>query len=676
MNSEQLKVMKPEQLSHPKYRPDIDGLRALAVLAVVAFHAFPAWFKGGFVGVDIFFVISGYLISSIIFENLSRGTFSFIEFYVRRVKRIFPALLIVLFACLVFGWWALLAEEYQQLGKHVAAGAGFVSNFALWGESGYFDSAAELKPLLHLWSLGIEEQFYIVWPLFICFAWRFRDHLLAITLLILLCSFGLNLFQISTDPIATFYSPNTRYWELLVGASLAHLTLFKKARLQAFQSGSHHAMSFLGLSLIFLAFALVTKDSVFPGWWAVLPTIGAALLICAGPQAWFNRVFLSNKLFVWIGLISFPLYLWHWPLLSFAHIVEGDMPSRWIRIVAIALAILLAYLTYRFVEKPMRSNQRSAKKAGVLIALMLLVGLTGYICYQQGGFDGKGYRTKERSAFANYFENSLPQWKYYESIGRYEKYRQDCDFYDVDAYRAGHATKLPRPNISASCYQKDPSKSKTLLLWGDSHAQQLYYGLNKNLPSDWQVLIVASSACMPNASVKNDSSTDYCAKSNRFAQSTIKQVKPDIVLIAQTKGHGFREMQALQLASEQLGAKKALFLGPVLHWKGTLPNIVMRKLWTNTPERTLIGVDNDFISINAQIKKQFQQSGQTNYLDAIGVFCNSLGCLTRIGNDRRADIVTYDYGHLTPIASDYLAQHLLVSSVLNPIQTPSPEKLQ
>ena len=147
-------------LSHPKYRPDIDGLRAIAVLAVVAFHAFPNWIKGGFIGVDVFFVISGYLISTIIFENLDKGTFRFSQFYARRIKRIFPALLLVLIACFAFGWLALLADEYKQLGKHIAAGAGFISNFILWNESGYFDNSAESKPLLHLWSLGIEERGY------------------------------------------------------------------------------------------------------------------------------------------------------------------------------------------------------------------------------------------------------------------------------------------------------------------------------------------------------------------------------------------------------------------------------------------------------------------------------------------------------------------------------------
>ena len=176
----------PSHLSHPKYRPDIDGLRAVAVLAVVTFHAFPTWMKGGFLGVDVFFVISGFLISTIIFENLDSGTFSFSEFYVRRVRRIFPALVVVLLACLGFGWFVLLADELNQLGKHVAASAGFVSNFVSGSEAGYFDNSAETKPLLHLWSLGIEEQFYIVWPLLLWFAWKKKLNLLTLAVVVAL----------------------------------------------------------------------------------------------------------------------------------------------------------------------------------------------------------------------------------------------------------------------------------------------------------------------------------------------------------------------------------------------------------------------------------------------------------------------------------------------------------
>lgn len=213
---------------HPEYRSDIDGLRAVAILSVVGFHAFPFWVKGGFVGVDIFFVISGFLISTIIFGNLERNTFSFIEFYSRRIKRIFPALLVVLIACFAFGWFALLADDYKQLGKHMAAGAGFASNIVLWNESGYFDKAAETKPLLHLWSLGIEEQFYIVWPLLLWFAWKSRFNLLAMTFSVVAVSFVLNVRGIRTDAVAAFYSPQTRFWELLVGSVLAWLTLHKR----------------------------------------------------------------------------------------------------------------------------------------------------------------------------------------------------------------------------------------------------------------------------------------------------------------------------------------------------------------------------------------------------------------------------------------------------------------
>lgn len=218
-----------EHLIHPKYRPDIDGLRAVAVLSVVGFHAFPLFVKGGFIGVDIFFVISGYLISIIIVGSLERNSFSFIEFYSRRIKRIFPALLLVLIACFAFGWDALLADEYKQLGKHIAGGAGFISNFLFWGDSGYFDNAAETKPLLHLWSLGIEEQFYIIWPLLLWLAWKKRFNLLTITIAVVVISFALNIGEVKgDDAVAAFYSPQTRFWELLVGSVLAYMTMHRQ----------------------------------------------------------------------------------------------------------------------------------------------------------------------------------------------------------------------------------------------------------------------------------------------------------------------------------------------------------------------------------------------------------------------------------------------------------------
>lgn len=419
-------------LSHPKYRPDIDGLRAVAVLAVVAFHAFPSWVRGGFIGVDVFFVISGYLISTIIFENLDKGTFSFTEFYSRRIRRIFPALLLVLIACFTFGWFALLADEYKQLGKHIAAGAGFISNFTLWNEAGYFDNLTETKPLLHLWSLAIEEQFYIVWPLLLWLAWKRKFNLLTITIVVAIASFVLNIKGIKQDIVATFYSPQTRFWELLSGSLLAWITLYKKdtftnvklklddwlsrivhsEKQEADSKTLSNVLSFIGLLLLVYGFWRINKELSFPGQWALVPVLGAVLIITAGSKALVNRTILSNKVAVWFGLISYPLYLWHWPILSFAHIVQSD--SRNIRIAAVVLSILLAWLTYKLIERPLRFGNFSKLKVTILVFLMTLIGTLGYYTYSQvnlcsyRGFEDMVFK---RKGFKHGFGCSLAWYK-------------------------------------------------------------------------------------------------------------------------------------------------------------------------------------------------------------------------------------------------------------------------
>lgn len=354
----------------------------------------------GFIGVDIFFVISGYLISSIIFENLDHGSFSFTQFYGRRIKRIFPALTAVLLSCLVFGWFALLADEFKQLGKHMAAGAAFVSNFALWQESGYFNNAAETKPLLHLWSLAIEEQFYIFWPLLVWLTWKRKTLFLALCISLLIASFALNVHQVRIDPTATFYSPASRVWELLVGVLLAYM----RVRPMRWQPTTRQlgAASTLGMLLIAFGLYKIDKLRAFPGTWALLPTLGTFCLIFAGPTAWFNRLVLSNRLLVWVGLISFPLYLWHWPLLTFSRIVESQTPSPLFRLCALALSVLLAWLTYRLIEKPIRTGENSRFKIATLCVLMTILGIFGYLSFQNKGFPE---RTAAKVATINSWEN-------------------------------------------------------------------------------------------------------------------------------------------------------------------------------------------------------------------------------------------------------------------------------
>jgi len=337
---------------HPKYRPDIDGLRAIAVGSVLAYHAFPSLLPGGFIGVDIFFVISGFLITTILLQSLAAGDFSYRDFYARRIRRIFPALVLVLLATLAFGWYVLLPGEFSQLGKQTTGGAAFFANLVFLGEAGYFDATAETKPLLHLWSLGIEEQFYIFWPLLLGLAWRRRWPMLRVTLAVAVISFLVNVLTVQPHRAAAFYSPLSRAWELMAGGLLAAM------RLQAASNGSaqprpwtKHVQSVVGMGLIVLGLFMTRSTKAFPGWWALLPVLGAVSCIAAGPNGVLNRYLLSNRVMVWIGLISYPLYLWHWPLLSYARIVAGGEPPLQVRVVLVVAAVVLAWATYRFLER-------------------------------------------------------------------------------------------------------------------------------------------------------------------------------------------------------------------------------------------------------------------------------------------------------------------------------------
>ncbi|WP_206081316.1 acyltransferase family protein [Mariprofundus ferrooxydans] len=430
--------LKHPHLIHPNYRPDIDGLRAVAVMAVVGYHAFPGMIQGGFIGVDIFFVISGYLISTIIFSSLERDRFSLAEFYVRRIRRIFPALVFVLLAVFIFGWYVLLSDEFAQLGKHMAGGAGFVSNFILWNESGYFDREAVTKPLLHLWSLGIEEQFYIFWPLLLAFVWKRRHwSFLQITTLIAVASFAANIYLIYTDPVGSFYSPISRFWELMVGGALAYMVLHRPQMISRFRN----VRSLLGFTLIGVALVLLEKTSAFPGWWALLPAMGAFFIISAGPNAWLNKKLLSGRVMLWIGLISYPLYLWHWPLLSFADILGNGVVPRDFRIAAVLFSVLLAWLTYRFIESPLRSGHRKIPVTSGLLLIMsgvVIIGLLGY----------KGVITprNDNVALANIIE-ATKDWQY----------PGDSEPYD--------------PGVSGTYIYKSKRSDITLFI-GDSHVEQ------------------------------------------------------------------------------------------------------------------------------------------------------------------------------------------------------------
>lgn len=362
------------------YRGDIDGLRAIAVCSVVIYHFFPNHLPGGFVGVDIFFVISGFLISQIALSLSEKGQWSYSRFYTRRINRIFPALVLVLLVNMALGWYALVPNEFQSLGKHIAGSAGFIVNFLLWGEAGYFDAAASTKPLLHMWSLAIEEQFYIVWPIVMTTIMglaRRRAFILLACLILISLAFSATLTY--RDPDAAYYSPLSRFFELAIGGFLAFLYQNRrdyKIRIYG------EILSAIGLLVILASMFLVNDKSPFPGFTALLPVLGTAAVIWAGPNTFTNRWGLSLKPMIWMGLISYPLYLWHWPLLVWGKLIRmSDHLSAKDRLALIALAVALAWLTFLFVERPVRkrNNRRTAIALASVMAVLLALGLSSWL---------------------------------------------------------------------------------------------------------------------------------------------------------------------------------------------------------------------------------------------------------------------------------------------------------
>ena len=399
------------QVSQPSsytssYRSEIDGLRAFAVLSVVAFHAFPSWLKGGFIGVDVFFVISGFLITSHIFENLEKGRFSLSDFYGRRIRRIFPALILVMVCSLIFGWFVLLADEYNQLGIHVASGAAFLSNFVFASEVGYFNIASESKPMLHLWSLAVEEQFYIFFPLLLLFASKVRANLLFVCLIILFASLIVNLSFVDRFPTETFFWPFGRFWELLFGSVLAWFMLYRssanaylpKFLFLTYKLGSvgktlnkTSLLTLVGILLLAASVFLIDKSMLFPSYTAVWPVLGASLIIIGGSQNYIAKGLLCNKLAIWFGLISYPLYLWHWPILSYLHIIEDGDPHRNEKILAVLLSIFLAWVTYKFIEKPIRFGDGNKTRRTVALSIgVFLVALFGLYISSLNPKEGRG----------------------------------------------------------------------------------------------------------------------------------------------------------------------------------------------------------------------------------------------------------------------------------------------
>ncbi len=594
-------------------------------MLVMNFHAFPNALPGGFIGVDVFFVISGFLITSIITRELELGRFSLVEFYNRRIRRIFPALIVVLSVTLALGWFWMLPSAFAQLGGDSFASAAFLANIALLLQSGYFDVESAKKPLLHLWSLGIEEQFYLFWPLLLMLAARFRMSIIAMAALLGIASFLLNVALIGSNPIAAFYLPFTRAFELLAGAVLACGWINVNH-----SSAASNWRAWIGVALIVVAAAVLDSHRAFPGWWAVLPVAGSALLLSA-PAAWVNRIVLAIPPLVWIGLISYPLYLWHWPLLVFGEMIKFRPLTLLERDLILLASTLLAWATYRFVEIPFRFGLPSRRKMFSLGAGMAMVAVAGMAVIWGRGFDFR--LPPEIRAMASVQTESF-KWRVHECLLDLSK---ETDFAD-------------------SCVERD--RRPLVLIWGNSTAGALLPGLRKAQETrNFGIAQLTSNSCIPalNADIEG---TPNCRAMNDKVFSLVRQIKPDIVLL-----HGTWEKHLDNVAETVVALKKetnarVVVLGGVPAWPRGLPSEVLRYFILHRaliPERSPGAVPPT--AYDAVMRARLEPLG-AEFISASDVFCNAQGCLTRIG-DVPADITVSDQLHITEKGSVFLIASII-----------------
>lgn len=643
-------VGKLQRIRHDSaYRSDIDGLRAVSIGAVLLYHLFPARVPGGFVGVDIFFVISGYLIAGMISADIERGTFSFLNFYGRRIRRLLPALICVLGACLAVGWYFLLPGEYAVLGTHVAASVGFVENFVLHNESGYFDTSIQDKPVMHLWSLAVEEQFYLFYPIALYASLRMGISALSTTAGILVVSFIANLLRVSQHPVEAFFLPHARFWEIMVGACLAFAKPGSLRPSSPMAGTLANPFSAFGISAIIGSVLLVPDVNSFPGVQALAPTLGAALVISAGSEAWINKKLLSNSPVVFLGLISYPLYLWHWPLLSFFHIYDPSyLFARQDKFVILAASLALAYLTYRYVELPIRYGGNGFLKAASLVPPFASLGLFAVVASLTAGFPA-------RTPLAGVPERAGPD---FFVANRYKKCLLDPD--------------APADDYDKSCVDP-PNGKKLVFIWGDSYSASLYPGLKRVFGDTVRFAQFSRGSCpailgLPFWQLGN---IPICAENNRRIVAAMVADHADEVIIYSYWEAYSADWSPASKAGEQListiqklkqsGIRNILVIGPAPLWPGGLVKVLMHE-WQRThyahpPERMSVGLSPATRTLDKEMRSLVTTIPEVSYFSAYAAFCDARGCLTRLaGDDHKLPVV--DSGHLSLEGAIFLARQL------------------
>jgi peptidoglycan/LPS O-acetylase OafA/YrhL len=621
------------------YRADIDGLRAIAVTAVVVFHAFPDLLPGGFLGVDIFFVISGYLITGLIQDAIAAGTFRVAAFYARRIRRIVPALLLVLMASLIAGWFMLLPLEYRRLGQNATGGALFFANVQFVLQSVYFDRSSITKPLLHLWSLSVEEQFYLVWPFVMMWAASVRARMLPIALGIAVASFAADVAIVDFySPNAAFYLPFTRFWELMLGAAVCARGVHATPRMA----------STIAAGCLVIIVASVAVSMATP-WWNLLPTLATAGLMATGGGTWAARALLGVKPMVWLGKISYPLYLWHWPLLSFLAIGTFSESSVAARIAAVAAALALAQLTYVFVERPIRFGPHPERWVPRLAAALLAVAAIGSIVAGAAGFPMR-----------------IPQ-----PLRRYVVVNDDYKA-ETRALTCSLPELIPAGAYAPACYQPRRPGERSIFVWGDSFAARLYTGLAATYEPAVNVRQMTRDQCAP---LLGRSPFPTCNDSNATVIEKIAQYPPDVVVVfAAWSEYGSYEtgsdlaagVQATIARLRAVGVKHIVVAGPSPLWNEFLPTLIARH-WRAAPGAGIPAVMKDglatsIFAADRNLRELVPRAGAV-YVSLTDRLCSPAGCRTLTPSDP-PELMTADVGHFTKPAALYVVPFLPLRALL------------
>lgn len=624
-----------------QYRPEIDGLRSFAILPVILFHAGFGWIPGGFLGVDVFFVISGYLITSILIKESTTASFSLLHFYERRARRILPALFFVLSFSTLAAWFILSPNALVQFAESLIASVSFVANIYFWLTTNYFNADTTLKPLVHIWSLGIEEQFYFLFPLLFILFWSKKKRLyILLSLCFILSVISADLTS-HTDPNRSFYLLHTRAWELLAGAFCA---FYLANRASPPTNIFSQFASATGLLAVVISFIVISQTSHHPGLITLLPVLGSVFIILyANPSTWTARL-LSLKPFVWIGLLSYSAYLWHQPLFAFTRFITfSPTLNLQISLLLVLLTFALAWLSWRFVEKPFRNRQFLSRKQ-IFISSLLAILTT--VCFASYVIKNKGFINQY-----NPIQQILLEFE---------------NTYLNHALQADDCFLAPHEDSSLLGERCKISKEKPMALLGDSHGSAIWYGLVKKFP----LARYSASGCAPIRGEQAKAWWPSCPAVNEFNFKEIENKQPEAIFL-----HANWQLRDLRIDSgeeniigtslhdtilylQRIASKtKIIVIGDVPQWPPSLITLLTQHAEQGLPDDWI--ANDSYLTIKKTEDKLRQEMPENVlFISLLDLLCKPTGdCLALVPTENpvyNKAPITWDYGHLSRDGADYV----------------------